>query len=106
MIHKEKKTASGKSIKGKLILLFSILILVSSSAIGLISLMTASTSLTKEAEESLAALSADAADLTESRIQIQKRSLEMIALQGEIKTMNWNLQQPVLNEQLRQTEFI
>jgi len=107
MIHNKKKTTtSNKSIKGKLILLFSILILVSSSAIGLISLITASSSLTKEAEESLAALSTDAANLTESRIQIQRRSLEMIALQSEIKTMNWNLQQPVLNEQLKQTEFV
>ena len=61
-----------KSIKSKLIIYFSVLILLSSIASGLISLQRASISLTEEAEKALSSLSSEAAKLIANRIETQK----------------------------------
>ncbi|WHH61703.1 methyl-accepting chemotaxis protein [Petroclostridium sp. X23] len=94
-----------KSIKTKLIIYFSVLILLSSIAIGSISLLRANAALTKEAEKTLASLSFEAARLTESRIQTQRRTLEMIALREDIQSMDWEIQQPILKNQVERTNF-
>ncbi|HHW00256.1 MAG TPA: methyl-accepting chemotaxis protein [Clostridiaceae bacterium] len=95
-----------KSIKTKLIVNFSILILLSSSALGLISLLRASTSLRQEAEKALSSISVGASKLIQSRIETQKMSLEMIAINEDIQSMNWEMQKPVLQKQLEKTNFI
>ena len=94
------------SIKFKLIIYFSILILVSSIAIGLISIQRASNILTYQAEDSIALLAEDAAKLVESRVETQQKTLEMIALRDDIETMDWTIQQSVLQEQLQNTDFL
>lgn len=95
-----------KSIKSKLIVYFSLLILLSSITIGAVSLQRASTALTQEAEKSLAALALEASKLTESRIQTQKETLKMIAEMTEIQSMDLELQLPGLKEQVEKTEFL
>lgn len=95
-----------KSIKTRLIIYFSILILLSSISLGVISLQRASKILTKESEKSLASLALDASRLTECRIETQKQALEMIALRADIQSMDWKLQQPILQRQVERTNFL
>lgn len=57
-----------KSIRTKLVAYFTVLILLSSIAVGLISIEEAKQSLTEEAERNLIALAAGAASLVDSRI--------------------------------------
>lgn len=95
-----------KSIKTKLITYFSILILLSSFLVGIVSVYRAGQSLTKEAEKSLEALSFEAARLTNSRIETQKKTLEMIALRADIQSMDWETQKPILQIQVESTDFL
>jgi methyl-accepting chemotaxis protein len=94
------------SIRIKLIVLFSVLILVSSVISGLISMQSASASLIEAAEESVSLAAFDAARLTESRTETQRRTLEMIALRSDIQTMEWEIQQPLLERQVARTNFL
>ena len=89
-----------KSIKTKLIVYFSILMMLSSIILGIFSIQRASESLTAEAEKALRALAFEAARLTESRIDTQEKTLEMIAMREDIQTMDWEIQQPILKQQL------
>ncbi|NLY45389.1 MAG: methyl-accepting chemotaxis protein, partial [Tissierella sp.] len=99
------KDVNFKSIGTKLIVYFSVLLLLSSIAIGLISLQRASSSLIVEAEQSLETISYEASKTTSARLEAQANILEMIANRYEIKSMDWSLQQPILREKLSQTEF-
>lgn len=95
-----------KSIRARLVICFSIIILISSIAMGLISINNASNIITKEAEEALVAMAQQGARLTESRIETQKRTLEMIALNKDIQGMDWEVQQPILERQIQNTGFL
>lgn len=94
-----------KSIKGKLVIYFSILILLSSVSLGLISLQKASSSLTNEAEKALASITSEAAKTTTSKLDLERRTLELLAIRGEINRMAWTEQQVVLTNMLATTEF-
>ncbi|MEM5817187.1 MAG: cache domain-containing protein, partial [Desulfitobacterium hafniense] len=95
-----------KSIRTQLVIYFSILVLLSSLALGYLSLAKASNALTAEAEKALGTLAADSAKLTESRLETQKKTLEMIALREDMQTMDWQVQQPILQRQLPNTNFL
>lgn len=95
-----------KSIKTKLICYFSMLILVSTSVLGVVSIQRASKSITLEAEKGLKSMTQEAAKITESRIEIQKKTLEMIALRDDIKSMDWKIQQLILKGQVEKTNFL
>lgn len=95
-----------KSIRTKLVVFFSILVVLSSLAMGIVSLLRASDALTNEAEKALSSLAADAAKLTESRVETQKMSLQMIALREDIQSMDWQVQQPILQRQVQRTNFL
>jgi len=95
-----------KSIKTKLLIYFSVLIMLSSIAIGFFSISRASESLTTEAEKALKSLAYETARLAESRIDTQKKTLEMLAMGEDIQTMDWILQKNVLESQLPKTNFI
>jgi len=62
--------------------------------------------LTNDAEKALYSLAFDAAKLTESRIETQVKTLEMLAMREDIKSMNWDIQQPVLQSQVTKTNFL
>lgn len=100
------KTISINSIKMKLIIYFSILILLSSFALGIISINRASDGIIEESQKMLYRLVEEDSKLIESRLETQKRTLEMIANITEIRGMNWYAQQPILKSQVQNTEFI
>lgn len=95
-----------RSLKTKLIIYFTILILASSITLGIVSIQRASDIITKEVEELLGLLAKDASKLTESRVETQQKTLDMIALIPNINSMEWELQKPILENQLRKTDFI
>jgi methyl-accepting chemotaxis protein len=95
-----------KSIRTRLVLLFVILILVSSTVLGIISLQRAISMIIDSSEESLLVLAEDASKLVVSRIGQQGMALKMIAVNEDIETMNWDIQQQVLKTQLPNTNFI
>ncbi|WFA07941.1 methyl-accepting chemotaxis protein [Tissierella sp. Yu-01] len=100
------KNTTKSSIKKKLIISFSFLILITSVAIGYISLFSARTSLTDAAADSIWTSSSEAAKLTASKLEIQLRTLEVLALREDIKSMDWELQLPVLQENIGQISFL
>jgi len=95
-----------KSIKTKLIVYIAILIVAGLSALSLSAIKIASDAVTVEAEEALVLLAEQGALLTESRIETQIRTLEVIALREDIQSMNWEEQQQVLQRQLENTGFL
>ena len=95
-----------KSIKFKLILYFSILVLASSIALGMISIQKSTAIEIQNAEESLTLLANDASKLTASRVETQQRTLDMIALIPGINTMDWEIQNPILQGILSETNFL
>ncbi|OIJ22388.1 methyl-accepting chemotaxis protein [Anaerobacillus alkalidiazotrophicus] len=95
-----------KSIKTKLVVSFSILILIISILIGGISLLSASNAIEHEAEAGLLAIATEGARLTESRVETQKQALQLIANLEEIESMDLERQQPVLERQVARTNFL
>ncbi len=93
-------------IKTKLIIYFSFLILISSITLGIITIQRAGLIVTQEAELSLALLAKDASKLTESRIETQQRTLDMISLIPNINSMDWKLQKPILEKQIEKSNFL
>lgn len=73
-----------KSIKLKLTVYFSILILLALTTIGVFAIKRGSEIITKEAEKALALLATEGVKVTESRIETQMKILEMIALIEDI----------------------
>lgn len=94
-----------KSIKTKLIVFFSVILLITSSVIGLVAFVVAERSLTKEAEEGLQAIAHEGARLTESRIETQLQALHIIAGMEDIESMTWSRQEEVLARQVVNTGF-
>lgn len=92
-------------IKTKLVVFFGALILLSTVALGFISMNEASEIVTHESEKSLQLLAQDAAKLTESRIETQQKTLEVIALTENMNTMDWALQRPILEKVVSKTNF-
>lgn len=95
-----------KSIKTKLVVYFSILILLSSIATGLIAINVSSKSLTNEAEKTLSSLATESARLIETRIQGRIEILETVSGVTDIQTMYWYAQLPVLKRIVAKTDFL
>ncbi|MPW27296.1 HAMP domain-containing protein [Alkalibaculum sp. M08DMB] len=89
-----------RSIKTKLIIYFSVLIFISTVTLGVVSLYQASNIVTAEAESTLEKISLDGAELIESRMTNQRESLETLASLDAIKTMDWEVQLPILQGQV------
>ncbi|MDR5659500.1 methyl-accepting chemotaxis protein [Serpentinicella sp. ANB-PHB4] len=95
-----------KSIKWNLILCFSILILVVSMVYSLVSINTTRNAVSNEVEKSLEQLTFEGARLSESRIETQIRTLEVLARTEEIEGMDWEQQQPILQRQAERSNFL
>lgn len=87
-----------KSIKTRLITSFLILVILSSVVLGLLSIRTGTDVITAQLESSLVEKAKEASELTYSRIESQMKILETIALREDIQSMDWELQQPVLQK--------
>lgn len=95
-----------RGIKSTLVLCFSTLILVSSLVLGYTAVQKSSDVVQKEAEKTLTSLTEEAVKFTQSRIELQMRTLEMISLMEGMNSMDWNVQQSILKEQLKNTSFL
>lgn len=95
-----------KSVKTKLIIYFTILILISSISMGVVLIINSTKSLTAQAEESLKLASHEAAQLVNSGIEGQKNVLNILSSRVDIESMDWEIQAPVLNRLLTQTSFL
>lgn len=95
-----------KSIKTRLIVYFSILVLLSLAVVGAISLKYSSDFITQEAEGALITLATEASRVAEEKIKSEMRILETIALGEDIQSMNWAIQKPILERQLKNLDFL
>lgn len=107
-ISKTKTKSKGKkhSIRTRLILYFTALMLLASVIIGVFSITSSGFFITREAEKALVSLASQGADLTMSRVKTQLETLKMISLREDIASMNWEIQQPILQRQLDKTGFL
>lgn len=99
------KSKTRQSIKTKLVLYFIILISVFALAIGIISIKSSKDALINAAKSSVTLAGKEASEYTESRIQTQLRTLEMIAMRDDIQSMDWEVQQSILMELLPKIDF-
>ncbi|HPZ51327.1 MAG TPA: methyl-accepting chemotaxis protein [Clostridia bacterium] len=95
-----------KSIKTKLVLLLSLFILTSSISIGITSIRASTRTAVKEAEKTLSSIARESAKLTKSRIDSQKMIVEMLAINEDIKSMDWEKQRSVLQKYAKETSVL
>lgn len=95
-----------KSIKAKLVIYFSLLILLTAVALGAFTLERSSAAIRKEAEKGLVSLSYEGTRFINSRIQEQKTALRVLANTYIIQSMNWRLQQPELKKQAEAMKYL
>ncbi|MDF2610207.1 MAG: chemotaxis protein [Lachnospiraceae bacterium] len=94
-----------KSIKIRLILSFMGLILLSLLGLGTIAITIASNLLIGEAKITITSLAEEAARLEESRLETQKKALDVIATMDEIREMDWEVQKEFLKNLISVTGF-
>lgn len=95
-----------KSIKLRLVAYFALIVLISSTSIGMLSMRSASKAITKEVENSLEQLAFEGARLVQSKLEAQKQILETIAFGKDIQSMDWEKQKVELDRQTQETIFI
>ena len=95
-----------KSIKTKLTVYFLILLLISSAAIGIISIIVANQGIVTEVERGLTTMSNEGSKVVEARIQEQKSNMEIIASLKNIQGMDWHTQRSILQEQVKVTGYL
>lgn len=95
-----------KSIKIKMVVLFAVLILLSTSAVGLIGTLFSVRSVTKEAEHALSNSAMELARVTKSQIETQTKVLQTLANLEDLQKMDWTKQEGILKNVLSSTGFI
>lgn len=95
-----------KSIKLQLVFIFSTLIVLSACTIAVIGLLSFNRRLTNGAKDNLKIQAVSEANLTKSKIETQIATLEMLAQNTTIQSMNWNSQQSILKSSISGTEFL
>lgn len=101
------KTIKGmKSIKLKLILSFALLIILSTTALGLTSIVNARDSIIDEVETGLKLFAEEGAELASQKILNQEEVLNVIANNEDIKSMDLEKQLPTIKSQLKETKFL
>lgn len=95
-----------KSIKGKLVIYFTILILLSSIATNIVSIVKSENTLKTIAEEDLAKQSITASQIIEKEMKVNRNTLETLSSIDTIQSMEWTLQQPILKDMVDQGKFL
>ncbi|WP_125152151.1 methyl-accepting chemotaxis protein [Clostridium rectalis] len=92
-----------KSIKGKLVLYFSILLVVICSSLGIIAYKVSSYILIKQLDTSLVDMSKQAVKITESRLKDELNTLEAVADRETIKSSKdtWESKKGILQKEVR-----
>jgi methyl-accepting chemotaxis protein len=95
-----------KSLRTKLVLLFSAIVILSSFILGAVATVNSSKALVHEAENALVSISYEASRNAKSSIDSIIRSMESMALSSDIESMDWSLQQPALKNLVKETDFL
>lgn len=95
-----------KSIKLRLIVLISLLLVAVSGLFGIASYHLATEAIVEKMEESLELLALEGVKVIEGRMSGQLTVLEVIAGREEIASMDWERQLPVLQQELAKTSFM
>ncbi|MDF2613697.1 MAG: methyl-accepting chemotaxis sensory transducer [Clostridia bacterium] len=95
-----------KSIKTRLIISFSVLIVLVSVCLGFFALQRSSSAISKEAEKGLQSLAFEGARYTASRVEAQKQALKMLAGNEAIQSMDLKLQQDELQRRVEGSGFL
>lgn len=95
-----------KSIKTKLIIFSTILVITVTLVIGLISITIGRNTIKEQAKYSLMLLAGESAKLTQSRVDAMVSALTMISKKTQITEMGWEVNLNVLSEELAKTNFI
>ena len=103
---KDIKSTNSRSIKTTLIISFATIILLSSLAVGLVSIQSATNALRKQNDTSMAQMIREGTKLIKMQLDSQLNILEIIAKREDIKSMDFNLQQPILRTEVYNTEFL
>ncbi|AOY77395.1 methyl-accepting chemotaxis protein [Clostridium formicaceticum] len=95
-----------KSIKTKLILYFSVLILFISLIFGFVSLRATEKAVAREVEEAMRALAEEGAKLVASELNVDIAILETISRMEEIRSMDWEIQKLILEREFQAQSFL
>lgn len=87
------------SISVKISVFVGVLVLVISVGLGLIAYYSGSSAVIKQVEQALMSEAEEAAKFLESRIEVQLGTLETLAVRPDIASMNWRMQEPVLQSE-------
>lgn len=94
-----------KSIKTKLVISFSVLMVLLATVIGMVALQIGKHSLQEEAEKSVQLLAYEGAKVTESRMEALIKVLTLLSKKEEIRDMGWEVDIPMIKKELEKTEF-
>lgn len=103
---KYKRGDKMKSIKAKLIMTYTVLILLIIVTIGYVSIKEARVAVREEAEEALVMLAGEKADTVRNEIERDKTILQNIGKMEQIQSMDWDVQKGILQRQTQNTSFI
>lgn len=105
-IMKSLKNININSIKTKLILAFTLLILLSSTSLAYISITSASNAILSQTKYSLAQLAIDGASMIRDSIDEQLNTLARLANQSEIQSRDWQRQKDFIRRERTNTDFV
>lgn len=95
-----------KSLRTRLMVYFTITLIIVGFGLGFIAYNTASYALEQNSRESLLELSTQAASIVSKDYQANILKIEMIADRSEIKSMDWETQLPVMLEEIERNDFL
>jgi len=95
-----------KSIKLKLIVNFVLMLLITSTVLGVISYTSASKAIVNEASTAVVDLATSASAVVKGRIQSQLIELESISRSSEIEGMQWEIQKEILQYDMEYYDFL
>lgn len=101
----KEKTFHTKSIKTRLVLSFSIIIMISSIAIGYLSVQSASDALKTQTDTSIAQMIREGSKLVKNQVDYRLSILEIISVREDIQSMDFTLQQPIIKMEAQNTDF-
>lgn len=93
------------SLKYRFLIYIGIIIIILSLSIGITSYINTSSAIMEEIETRLPDKANDISLLVRSRLDTRQSQLEAIANRQDIKTMDWDLIEPVLEDEIDRTEY-
>ncbi|WLR50411.1 methyl-accepting chemotaxis protein [Bacillus tianshenii] len=95
-----------KGLNGKLVLSFSLILILVCAVLGIAAYNRASTALIAEAEVGLLNKAVDNSKVIEERMKKKFIELEMLAANPQISSMQWGIQKPLLSKEAERLEYL